>query len=814
MSRIIERALSIINDNLKDQTTSFADPVSIKPMARGGDVKGRILQDEYPTHYLPHIGRQVMADGGAPVKGFEGRVFSPPPVEEPVSAEGVEAYHGSPHEFENFDISKIGTGEGAQVYGHGLYFAGNENVAKYYRDSLTDPDNVPLHFKGKPVDTVWNDEISDRWKDIVKKLPKDHEDDFQTVMGNLSQINNMSDLKHIRANLDRKQNNILDKIVLPELSKPEIGSGHMYEVRIDAHPEEHLLDWDKPLKDQHPNVLAAFNKSVIPIKDDEDKMIHEMYGNKAAHEYLGLFDRSKGSQAYKTFAEHLGGPEKASAALAEAGIRGIRYLDAGSRGQDEQSGSHNYVIFDPKHIKIKRRYAEGGEIPEKDDEGIAAYAFGNSIPHLDQRIKNEYQGSHQSPGPENGAPLWRMHDLYPDDLYSSNGFRYYADYGLPYDREGYNRAISYVNRPNSFVTIYRAVPKDTSIKNINPSDWVTLTRSYAKDHGESTLGGEYKILKKMVRARDLFTHADSIHEFGYNPQPRVSDDEIVSRMSDEEAKNKLERLSPQARTTLKRALENRLAPKKAYGGDVEDNDIQLSPDAEAIDEMPDQAFNSAKTSRNQIPALFNSPAFERNKGSRNLDYGGGAFDKGSEYLAQEHGVDSQVYDPFNRSKEHNDFVLKGFKKEPADTATVANVLNVIAEPEARMHVIKQVHQHIKPDGKAYFTVYEGDGKDKNSGNSRMTRDGWQENRPTHSYVEEIKQVFPDVRLSGKTIIASKKPAKAYGGSIPGPKLTEENADDFARRLIAWTFATAPLFHRATGGSVIDDPLDVLSKLRR
>lgn len=60
MSRIIERALSIINDNLKDQTSSFADPISIKPMARGG----RLLEDDYPTHYLPHVGRQVMADGG------------------------------------------------------------------------------------------------------------------------------------------------------------------------------------------------------------------------------------------------------------------------------------------------------------------------------------------------------------------------------------------------------------------------------------------------------------------------------------------------------------------------------------------------------------------------------------------------------------------------------------------------------------------------------------------------------------------------------------------------------------------------------
>lgn len=69
------------------------------------------------------------------------------------------------------------------------------------------------------------------------------------------------------------------------------------------------------------------------------------------------------------------------------GIRGIRYLDAGSRGQDGHTGSHNIVVFDPQHIKIKRKYAKGGEIPNRDDEGIVAYAFGNSIPHLDKNYR-------------------------------------------------------------------------------------------------------------------------------------------------------------------------------------------------------------------------------------------------------------------------------------------------------------------------------------------------------------------------------------------------------------------------------------------
>ena len=46
---------------------------------------------------------------------------------------GIKAYHGSPHSFERFDTSKIGTGVGAQPYGRGLYFAGSEDVAKPYR---------------------------------------------------------------------------------------------------------------------------------------------------------------------------------------------------------------------------------------------------------------------------------------------------------------------------------------------------------------------------------------------------------------------------------------------------------------------------------------------------------------------------------------------------------------------------------------------------------------------------------------------------------------------------------------------------------
>ena len=186
-----------------------------------------------------------------------------------------------------------------------------------------------------------------------------------------------------------------------------------------------------------------------------------------------------------------------------------------------------------------------------------------------------YRGSHTAPDRDFGAPL---HDLtgggqmYPADIYSSKAAQLYGG-GMPYDQKAFSIAQQYKDKPNALVTIYRAVPKDISnseklatlekqmaaymkrgtlpkdaenyssgskwydaayerrealrkmpdepsnqVNKINAGDWVTLTREYAKDHGESALNGEYKIISQKVKAKDVFTNADSIHEFGYQPQ--------------------------------------------------------------------------------------------------------------------------------------------------------------------------------------------------------------------------------------------------------------------------------------------------------
>ena len=132
-----------------------------------------------------------------------------------------------------------------------------------------------------------------------------------------------------------------------------------------------------------------------------------------------------------------------------------------------------------------------------------------------------YRGSHTAPGPDFGAPLYDLTgggQMYPSDVYSASGARIYGT-GYPQaDKEAFDLAKRVRGNPDAQVTMYRAVPKDQSIQSINPGDWVSLSKSYAQNHGESVLGKDYKILSQKVKAKDLWTNADSIHEFGYHPQ--------------------------------------------------------------------------------------------------------------------------------------------------------------------------------------------------------------------------------------------------------------------------------------------------------
>ena len=250
--------------------------------------------------------------------------------------QGITAYHGSPHDFDQFDTSKIGTGEGNQSYGHGLYFAEAEPTARHYQELLS---------SGNPT-------LSGR----VKSVLAEHNGDENAAKGYIQQAIDYHTSKGNSGGRAFWQNALDQFDDLKNYNK-----GHMYEVHIDAHPD-HFLNWDKPLSEQHPNVQKFLSKSPYPPKEDQ----------------------SIGAWLKPLLRDSQGMPEYWSYDMLKAGIPGIRYLDAGSRNA-QGDPTHNYVVFDHNRVKVKRRYKKGGRIDAYGDYiERTKRATGGRIPHADK----------------------------------------------------------------------------------------------------------------------------------------------------------------------------------------------------------------------------------------------------------------------------------------------------------------------------------------------------------------------------------------------------------------------------------------------
>ena len=169
-----------------------------------------------------------------------------------------------------------------------------------------------------------------------------------------------------------------------------------------------------------------------------------------------------------------------------------------------------------------------------------------------------------------------------------------------------------------------------------------------------------------------------------------------------------------------------------------------------------QSISSADTSIRQIAAALKKIRWQA--GTTNADIGGGRFDEGTEYLAAQ-GVENLVFDPFNRNEAHNRKVVERLRAGGTDTATATNVLNVIQEQEVRLEVIRQAAKVIRPEGVAYFQIYEGNG----SGQGAATSKGWQNNAGTAAYLEEVKKYFGAVKRRGN-VIEARKPNPGKGAA--------------------------------------------------
>jgi hypothetical protein len=130
-----------------------------------------------------------------------------------------------------------------------------------------------------------------------------------------------------------------------------------------------------------------------------------------------------------------------------------------------------------------------------------------------------YRGHHKAPGKDDfHAPAHELDRLYPEDVYGELGHHYYGSGGSSskMDREVVNLLREARGNPDHEITIYRAVPSEYKDADINKGDWVTPTLEYAHNHGLREFDSHH-ILEKRVPARHLFTNADSLQEFGYDP---------------------------------------------------------------------------------------------------------------------------------------------------------------------------------------------------------------------------------------------------------------------------------------------------------
>ena len=252
------------------------------------------------------------------------------------------AYHGSPHEFDRFTTAKMGTGEGHQAFGWGLYFAGRKEVAAWYRDTIS--------RNRRDADP----ELQAAWKALATQLKSDDYLGFNTAAQAVSALRSHPDWRDRWESLNP---DVLQSALdaYQKLAKELAGKIYTVEIPDDA---QYLL-WDKPLRAQPPEVRSAV-EAVLAANPEAAKLL----GADPDHPVDGTL----GEGFYQTLSQALGGDEAASRALAAAGVSGIKYLDGTSRGSGD--GSYNYVVFDESAIRIVQ-YEQGD-----DDTKRGQIAFG------------------------------------------------------------------------------------------------------------------------------------------------------------------------------------------------------------------------------------------------------------------------------------------------------------------------------------------------------------------------------------------------------------------------------------------------------
>ena len=241
----------------------------------------------------------------------------------------IRVFHGSPYEFENFSMGNIGTGEGAQAYGYGLYFAESPEIARSYRDQLSQSGGS---IGGRP--------IMDDYNSIIERADRLPPAAAQIEYDKAAFLEDLELTDDIAESISRIENPEVAKWARSEVAPQFKPAGYSYEANLNVTIDD-LLDYDELLSDQPDAILNKLRNT------DWFEFAEESLD-------LDLADNPTGGDLLKWLSQDYN-PQEVSQILSGIGIKGTKYFDANSRNRgNNQERTSNYVIFDDSLIDTKR----------------------------------------------------------------------------------------------------------------------------------------------------------------------------------------------------------------------------------------------------------------------------------------------------------------------------------------------------------------------------------------------------------------------------------------------------------------------------
>lgn len=327
--------------------------------------KAVAVEDEHGTSYIILPGNKV----------YEERVYEKLNPDYNYRVYHQKAYHGSPYTFDHFDLGAIGTGEGNQAHGWGLYFAQDKKIAENYKDILGANSGEVITGKTKykiNEDGDWYDENTGNVIDDITPLSMALTEVLETGNSNKA-------IEHLQEFIKSKEGKTAQTVIsqvkrakeaIKLLGKNEF-AGHeqktAFEVEI---PEDNeLIDEFKNINEQPRKVQAAIRKAW-----------KEIGYKSSALQYMS------GREFYKQLASELGGEKAASEKLNSLGVKGITY--------DGLVDGKCFVVFDDKAIQIINRY-------NQEHNGSYAGAY-----DVDQNILHIFEAANQSTVVHESAHWW------------------------------------------------------------------------------------------------------------------------------------------------------------------------------------------------------------------------------------------------------------------------------------------------------------------------------------------------------------------------------------------------------------------------